>query len=46
MTGPGQNVIRSPAIRAVLNTDNARMEHACVVKDGMENIARYVCNSV
>lgn len=42
MIGPGQNVIKSRAIRVAPNMVNAKMGPACAVKDGMEDTAHYV----
>lgn len=42
MIGLARNVIRNRAIHDARNTASARMELACAVKDGMDDIARCV----
>lgn len=42
MIGPARNVIRNRAIHDAQNMANARMELACAVKDGTDDIARCV----
>lgn len=42
MIGPARNVIRNRAIHDARNMASARMELACVVKDGTDDIARCV----
>lgn len=42
MIGPARNVIRNRAIHDARNMASARMELACAVKDGTDDIARCV----
>lgn len=42
MIGPARNVIRNRAIHDAQNMASAKMELACAVKDGTDDIARCV----
>lgn len=41
--GPGRNAIKNHAIHVAPNMASAKMEPVYAVKDGMEDIAHYVC---
>lgn len=41
--GPGRNAIKNHVIHVAPNMASAKMEPVYAVKDGMEDIAHYVC---